>query len=400
MTKCEQIDRTGRIVLDYDQILKRNEIKKLLFDMFNPIIRQDRKQFILYGKIALLVCNVTYLGNPHPLSKKRIQLKKYYLDYLNENELKGLKTLYLGIYSFKKTRLFVIFEPSTYATKKSHNSSAHIHTINLQYAQLAGKFEKIDAFSNKIMVFNSYEFIRFIKALGGEFVYNNEENFFELISNYLSVFKDKIKKEWLGIDCYKEMMLAKDNNFRQSEWQGRYFEFLFKKFLLEHPTSEIFWHSEKKNNGIDLDLKFDRNRVYGDLKADQIEHDILGNSFECLDKVLVENHGTVYYICCLYRSEKDSDHNYQVTRYRNNFIRDPKRKYDNDKELKNNYGKKMKYSVFPKILCVLKIDETMYSILKKKPFQQGRNSNGKERKAKLKIDKNIIDALTVYVQKI
>ena len=28
MTKCEQIERTGQIVLDYDQVLNRNEIKK------------------------------------------------------------------------------------------------------------------------------------------------------------------------------------------------------------------------------------------------------------------------------------------------------------------------------------------------------------------------------------
>ena len=137
MKKVEQVNRAGNIVVDYDQTLTTKEIKKLLFEMFSPKIKKDEKQFVLFDKIALLVCNVTYLGNPHPIYKKRIQLKPYYLDYLAKNSANNIKTLYLGIYTYNRTRLFVVFEPTTYASKKSHNSSALVYSINLHYAQRA-----------------------------------------------------------------------------------------------------------------------------------------------------------------------------------------------------------------------------------------------------------------------
>ena len=165
--KVEQVSKNGSIVLDYDQTLSSKEIKTLMNELFGPVLKEDGKQFVLYDKIGVLACNVTYLGNPHPYYKKRIQLKSYYLDYLAKNAISNVKTIYLGIYSYKKTRLFVVFEPSTYAGKKSHNSSAHVYSINLQYAQRAGKFDKIDAFGNKIHIYNTYEFVRFIKTLGG-----------------------------------------------------------------------------------------------------------------------------------------------------------------------------------------------------------------------------------------
>ena len=246
MKKVEQVNRSGNIVVDYDQTLTTKEIKKLLFEMFNPIIKQDGKQFVLYDKIALLACNVTYLGNPHPIYKKRIQLKSYYLDYLAKNSANNIKTLYLGIYTYNRTRLFVVFEPTTYAGKKSHNSSAHVYSINLQYAQRAGKFDKIDAFGNKIHIFNTYEFVRYIKTLAGDPVYIDSDDLMKLINDYVSSFKDTIKKEWNGIECYKEMVDANDNNARQGEWQGWYFEYLFKKYLAEHSNFKIEWYGSKK----------------------------------------------------------------------------------------------------------------------------------------------------------
>lgn len=401
LTKTEQVLRNGNITIDYDQTLTSKEIDNLFLDLFNPVIKKDGKQFILYNKIGILACNVTYLGNPHPIFKKRIQLKSYYLDYLAKNSNNDLKTLYVGIYTYKKTRLFVIFEPLTYAKKKSHNSSAHVYSINLQYAQRTGKFEKTDAFGNKIHIFNTYEFVRYIKALANDPVHIDSDDLMKIINDYMASFKNTIKKEWNGINCYKEMMKANDNNARQGEWQGWYFEFLFKKYLKENHLSEIEWHGSKKKGDIDLDLKFVKSKwTYGDLKADQINHDILGNSFECLDTVIKNNHGVVYYVCCLYKSEKDSDHNYEVSKYWNDNVRESSKKYNSFEELKQRYGKRMKCSVTPKLLCVLKIDETVYEILKKNPFAQGINSDGNDRKPKLKVQKDMINALTIFSYKI
>ena len=86
-----------------------------------------------------------------------------------------------------------------------------------------------------------------------------------------------------------------------------------------------------------------------------------------------------------------------VTRFWNQYRDKP---YQSEDDIRNRYGKKMKYSVTPKEFRILNIDSTAYQILKEKPFAQGRNSNGKERKPKLKVSKGMIDALTIYAKKL
>lgn len=395
MHKVEQVKRSGNIVLDYDQTLTTIEIKKLMFSLFDPIIKQDGKQFILYNKIGILACNVSYLGFPHPTYKKRIQLKPYYLDYLAKNAVNNIKTLYVGIYTYKRTQLFVVFDTETYARKKSHNSSAHVYSINLQYAQRAGKFEKVDAFGNTVRVFNTYEFIRYIKTLGGEILGGTTgEDIMELINDRFSTFKNSIPEIWNGIDCYKELAEENGRPLRQTRWEGFYFELLFKRFLREHNISDISIYQDRTDGGIDFDIKFNNSEwTFGDLKADQIGHDIIGNAFESFDAVIKDHNGVVYYVCCLFRSEKDSQHGYQVTRYWNALRDDP---YTSEQEMQERTGRLMKYSITPKRLCILKIDNIIYEILKRNPFAQGINSDGNDRKPKLKVNKDMIDALSVF----
>ena len=136
---------------------------------------------------------------------------------------------------------------------------------------------------------------------------------------------------------------------------------------------------------------------FGDFKAESAGSDILGNSLESLDDVIEKNKGRVLYLCCICSNEKDSDHNYVVTRFWNQYRDKP---YQSEDDIRNRYGKKMKYSVTPKEFRILNIDSTAYQILKEKPFAQGRNSNGKERKPKLKVSKDMIDALTIYAKKL
>lgn len=395
MTKNEQVTRAGNIVLDYDQTLTKKEIDNLMSELFGPVLTKEDRQYVLYSKIGILACNVTYLNNPHPLYKKRIQLKSYYLDYLAKNSARNMTTLYVGIYTYKRTRLFVVFETDTFACKKSHNSSAHVYSINLQYAQRAGKFDKVDAFGNVVRVFNTYEFVRYIKTLGGELLGGmTGDDILELINNRLSSFKESMPKTWNGIDCYRELIAVQDNNARQGHWEGWYFEHLFRKYLADNHVTDISWHADKTEGGIDLDIKFENKEwTYGDLKADQLGHDIQGNAFEPLDLVIKDHGGVVYYVCCLFKSEKDSQHGYQVTRYWNTLRDEP---YTTEEDIRNRYGKQMKFSVTPKRLVVLKIDGIIYDILKQNPFHQGLNSDGNERKPKLKVDKDMIEALSVF----
>lgn len=395
MVKSEQVTRSGNIVVDYDQKLKVKEIDALMDNLFKPVLRKDKMQYVLYEKVGILACNVTYLGTPHPLYKKRIQLKSHYPEYLVRNAANGIKTLYVGIYTYKNTRLFVIFETETYAGKKSHNSSAHVYSINLQYAQKAGKFDKVDAFGNVIRIFNTYEFVRYIKTLGGEMLGGTTgEDIMKLINDRFSDFKKEIPSVWNGIDSYKELEEDKGEPVRQTRWEGFYFELLFKKYLEKNKIKDISIYQDKRKNGIDFDIIFnDLDWTFGDLKADQIDEDILGNAYESFDAVIKEHNGVVYYVVCLIKSEKDSKHGYQVTKYWNTLRDDP---YTTEEEIIAGAGKAMKYSVNPEKLCILKIDKVVYELLKKNPFAQGINSNGKARPPKLKVKKDMIDALSIF----
>ncbi len=397
MKKIDQVLKNGHLIKDYDQTLTASEIFDVYTKLFGNDVRKDDKQCIFFNKIGVLTANVTYLGNPHPDYKKRIQLKDYYPEYAEKNDQQGLKTIFVGIYSYNQTRLFVVFEPYTYLKKKSHNSSAHVFAMNLQYAQRAGEFSKVDGFGNKIHIFKPQHFKEYVKRLAGIMPSaTSYEDVLETIKNYFISFFKSFPKEWNGIESYKEMVSNDYNNARQNRWPGWYFEYLFANYLRQNETDDIAWNAEKKKGGIDLDLVFPTKEwTYGDLKADQIDEDILGNNFESFEKVVVDHNGVVYYICALYDSEKDSKHGYETSKYWNT-LRDEDKQYTTDAELQSRAGKQMKYSVKIRSINILKIDKDVYEILKQNPFKQGRNSDGKARNPKLKVKKDMIDALSVY----
>lgn len=396
MEKTDQILKNGHLCFDNDQKLTKKEMDALFQSLFKNDLAKDGKQYVAFNKVGILTANITYLGNPHPLYKKRIQLKNYFLDYYHKNLGTGIKTIYVGVYTYNESQLFVVFDPKTYVTKKSHNSSAHIFSTNLQYAQKVGEFLKTDSFGNSIHVFKKSLFIEYVQKLAKlENDVLDYDYVVDLVKTNLKDFIIELPRVWNGLDAYKEMAKANYKMARQNRWPGWYFEFLLQNFILEHHIADIAWNADKKKGGIDLDLIFpSKPWTYGDVKADQEEEDILGNKFQCFDEIINEHGGTVYYICLLYKADKDSAHDYAVTRYWNT-LRDEDKAYTDLESIRNG-GKNMKYSVTLQSLNVLKIDRNAYEIVKENPFYQGRNSNGKAREPKLKIKKDLIESLSIY----
>ena len=132
------------------------------------------------------------------------------------------------------------------------------------------------------------------------------------------------------------------------------------------------------------------------MKSDKEDGDILGNDFRSFDFVIEQNGGRVFYIVLRYSAEQDKNHGYKTTIFWNDTIREESRRYSSLAEIKSGYGKRMKYSVTPRSLKIISIDAPAYRILKENPFYQGRNSNGQAREPKLRIGKDMIEALTVY----
>ena len=106
-------------------------------------------------RYAIRAKNITYLGNPHPAFKKRIQipgdLQAFYRDAVAE----GLTPVLLGVYTHEDNELFCEFNIEDFIEKKANNSSAHVYTSDLSMAAAEGIFQKTDYFGNRITVFRT-----------------------------------------------------------------------------------------------------------------------------------------------------------------------------------------------------------------------------------------------------
>lgn len=129
-TIVEQIDHDGNTYMDVDISLSAKGLFEVLKTYF-PDIRKDNGMITGNFKdrpYSIRVKNITYLGIPHPVFKKRIQisgdLKNFYKDSLS----RGMTPLLLGIYTRDDLTLFCDFNIEDFVAKKSNNSSAHVYT--------------------------------------------------------------------------------------------------------------------------------------------------------------------------------------------------------------------------------------------------------------------------------
>jgi hypothetical protein len=160
--KSEQINSTMQRVIDYDQPLnKREEIlniyKKFLGETVSVLKYQRRKTVFIYNnsgiKNYLITASVTYLSKPHPIFKKRMQLKKWYKDFYNDyKDEKNSKISLIGIYNYDNIQIFCDFNIQDYINNKLNSSSAHVYTNDFFQAMKNGVFEKRDIKKNKITV--------------------------------------------------------------------------------------------------------------------------------------------------------------------------------------------------------------------------------------------------------
>ena len=119
VSKSEQIMPNMSMVLDYDQPLTSSQdilraFKNALGD--NCFIEKYQKTKTIYSykhdgiTEYFLTGSITYLSNPHPLFKKRYQLKLWHKDFYNEHKnLANEKVHLIGIYHYEGLVVFVEF---------------------------------------------------------------------------------------------------------------------------------------------------------------------------------------------------------------------------------------------------------------------------------------------------
>ena len=387
--EVEQVKSNGEIVVDYDTSISVTKIYDRVKAYF-PNIYKDAEGIIVgkYNdkKYSIRAKNITYLGNPHPAFKKRIQISNDLQDFYKKSKSKGYYPILLGVYTYEDNYIFCEFNIEDFVNKKAHNSSAHIYTTDISAATVDGFFQKVDSFKNRITVFRADMTKVFLDDL-----FNNDdvENNFEVNLENIEINKmpqiviDKItrfflsiNKEWYGKECYQNMIKSNYKNKYQPEWAGFYLEYEFEKYINENSLSRLVRYAQdKRKNGIDLDLYFPTIGQYGDLKAhSDSSRAIQGNDWNTIFN-LIESGQHIYYIICEHSTEKDYMHDYVVTKYWNTMQK---------KSNLMSYASKMKYSVKLKKAYILDINYSNKQYLSK--FKQGINSNGKPREPKIMID--------------
>lgn len=446
--KVDQITKEGVLVEGYDESLSPSEIFDRIAKCFPNVQKAQVDPRVLVGKhkghsFAIRCKNVTYLGNPHPPYKKRIQISDdLYGFYQLALSIKAVPIL-LGIYSYRDNTIFVDFKIDTYIKKKAHNSSAHIYVSDLAAATEDGYFQKIDYFGNTVTAIrpdivsvyldelfsingtaenNEVIFIEerpqfsissemgnsgldnpdfFLKGenekkshsvlLESGNGWDNEDvlsrielyekEFRETIIPKIRDFFENETKDWNGVECYRKMIDANYRNKYQPEWVGFFLEFEFERYLIDHKLNALIKYAQnKKKGGIDLDLYFPKIEAYGDLKAHSEESSgIQGNDWETIFSIINAQDEKSHVYYIVCEHSTEKDSEYN---YEVTTFWNKTRKKPN----LMSYSKKMKHSAHLKRVYILDINYSNREHLTM--FKQGINSNGKPRKPKIMIEHN------------
>ncbi len=403
ITKPLQI-KGKRIIPDDDYTLTSAQIEALLIKKLGSsnVVKDDKQYLIKKRKIALLAKNCTWINydksrDDYRIERRRVQLSDYFPDYVNKNYKKGFTTYYLGVYTYEAERdfLYVLFDTTLYAQKKSNNSGAQITIYDLLSAKTRGQFFKYDKSGNRIYILTEDKFIDFILNPDNSVLKIAEQEYQLLL--YLKDFWNDIPLELRGDLCYQQMFDAAYSKAFECEWAGFYQEFMFEKFLKNNPTDLVETYGDKSKKGIDLDLKMPFvEYFYGDLKADNENFDIQGNKKETIDKIIASN-GHIWYIVASF-SDVVMDtimNNYVLLEYNRlkaEYNANPMNK--KKKKISMDYADKMKYSAKFKNFYVLDINSGNIDYLSN--YKQGKNSNGDVRTDKYKISKKTIDEFKIF----
>lgn len=265
--RIDQLLKDGTVqVVGEDQLFSAKEINEILAGLFSDNQITDGRVFLEKqspnGKsVAFYTRNVYHLGGDWSSEKKRIEIGKDFLSFYKSNKEQNIETILLGVYHYypdgnEGALLFVCFSAATYATRNVNNSAAHVHTLDLKNALQYGFYRRLDKSGNEVLVLDKENFARYINDLRKETCELQEIRTDRQLLSYFDDLYKTLPRTLYGIQCYKEMFLADDQNKNQSAWEGWYVEYFVKKYLAEHPTDSIVWWSSKKADDLDFDLKF------------------------------------------------------------------------------------------------------------------------------------------------
>lgn len=393
LKKSEQISPTMAIVMDYDQpFTKREEFLNAFSDALAV-----KCSYLKYGNHVVyyyehngiteyfLAGAVTWLSGPHPLFKKRLQLKKWYKDFYDEfKNNPNVKIHLTGVYHYDGLVVFVEYRIDDYIGNKLNSSSAHVYSNDIYQALVNKIFTKVDKNSNHIDVLASRNFKQYIE---GEI---EDNSIFELFRKFNMGFSFG---QW--ITAVKAIQEMKDHNWYQwkgTEWAGWLLEYKLSEFIrIEECENRMMYIGNRKTADLlDFDLVFKEENFYGDLKASDImKKEAPGNDQKSILEALAR-YGRIWYIIYEHETIKDIDKNSEMAKARMELIGKPYKEGDSI-----SYQNKMKHSVNFKRMKIFELNRVnMHKTLKE--FHQGRQPSGENRAPKFSINKRNIDNFVVF----
>ena len=387
----EQITSSLSLVFDYDHTMSKMDefefaFREALGDIEIIKYRNERIHPIKYTHnnqdTYFLTAAITWLGEPHPAYKKRLQLKPWFKDFYEEYSIKENSDVRIvGVYRYDNQHIFVEFNAENYKENKFNNSSAHVYSNDLYHALIQDYFEKIDQKGNKIITIQSSKFKKYID---GDIKENNVLDFF---SKFNCTFPfDK----WISaVSAISEMKSKEWYQWKGTEWAGWFLEYLVNEFIeKEHCENTMKYIKNKRAGEIDLDLYFENDNFYGDLKSSDIKNKKMpGNKKENVINAI--SLGKLWYIVYEHETKKDTDYNSEMAIARMELKGIP---YQDGEEIE--YKSRMKHSVNFKRMFIFEVNKINKHLLG--DFNQGRNSDGNPRDVKFNIPKAAFDNFIIY----
>lgn len=390
----EQLNNQGEIFMDTDVILSPRERDNIIISALKTDCFVVGHTYSLGKKIittsvnnttfAILSKQITYLGNPHDLFKKRIQIPAQWVDIYNDLS-RDYEVLFLGVYRYRDNVIFVNFNPENYIQNRINNSSAHVHTNDLYQALKRQIFKKIDKNDNEITCIAGNHLTDYLlECCVGR--YEADHELVHHIKNFNNYFP--FNKDIFGYEAYGEMLTNKFNYALQAEWPGFYLEYQFDKFTKQLDKEMVLKYIQYNTPGCTtpFDLWSEKYRFFADLKTSDIgTTSILLNDQENILRTL-EEHSILWYLVYQHTTVKDSLLDFKTTTYWNTLL---------NKDNLRSYSTRMKGMINFQSMFILEINKINYRHLLS-DFNQGRNSDGNRRKPKYMVNKKIIDNYIIY----
>ncbi len=392
----EQLSADLSLHLAKDEPLRGNRLFNSIINAVGSDICQietvlNKKVLVVRNSgrnVIILAKAVTYLGNPHPVFKKRIQLSNWFKEFAITVDTQRLdyEICLLGVYHYQGNIVFVHLDESTYLHKKMHNSSAHVYVNDLYQAMKYGVFRKTDASNNKVATIRCNKIRDYI--IGNE---QNDINLFDLFRRFNNGFTFG---EWLyALDIIREMHHGTWSKWQETEWAGWFLEYKFNKFTIDnHVTQKMRYISQKRSGEWDFDIRFDDDDFYGDLKASDIsKKEAPGNDKANLTECICQ-HDKFWYVIYEHDTIKDVDRNGEAAAERVRYIKSIDPTFNKPE---TSYKDRMKHSVKFIKMYIIELNRINYREVLSN-FNQGHQPGGNPRKQKFMINKRNIENFIVF----